>query len=247
MTTWMSSAANRRALGIVPARAGSKGIPGKNLQDLGGRPLVQHTLDAAKGAKGLTWTLVTSDNPRVLQLAEAAGLHALERPDDLATDDATMSEVVRHALSWAEKHFGAVDDLILLQPTSPFRTAADIDNAWAAYVGGTHESLISVCVVTQHPAECLLLDAEGHPRPVELPVHGSGDGRHAYPQAYFIDGAIYISSVERFHRTGNFADENSAIHEIPRSHGLDIDHPFDLAVARAITAYAKTAPEVLSL
>ena len=243
----MSSAVKRRALGIVPARAGSKGIPGKNLQDLGGRPLVQHTLDAAKGARSLTWTLVSSDNSSVLQLAKAAGLHALERPDNLATDDATMSEVVLHALSWAEKQFGAVDDLVLLQPTSPFRTSEDIDNAWAAYAEGAHESLISVCSVTQHPAECLLLDAKGHPHPVKLPAHGSGDGRHTYPQCYFIDGAIYITSVERFRRTGNFTDEDSALHEIPRSHGLDIDHPFDLALARAIMAYAKTAPEVLSL
>src|SRR6266404_1550854 len=243
----MSSAVNRHALGIVPARAGSKGIPGKNLQDLGGRPLVQHTLDAAKGAKSLTWTVVTSDNPRILELAEAVHLHALERPVNLATDEATMSEVVRHALSWAEKRFGVIDDVVLLQPTSPFRTAEDIDNAWAAYARSAHESLISVCVVTQHPAECLLLDAEGHAYPIKLPAQGSGDGRHPYPQCYFIDGAIYITSVERFRRTGDFADEDSALHEIPRSHGLDIDHPFDLAVARAITDYAKTAPEVLSL
>src|SRR6266478_8701618 len=98
----MSSAVSRRTLGIVPARAGSKGIPEKNLQDLSGRPLVQHTLDAARGAQGLTWTLVTSDDPRVLQLAEAAGLRALQRPDNLAPDDAAMNDVVRHALSWAE-------------------------------------------------------------------------------------------------------------------------------------------------
>lgn len=247
MTTSMSSAASRRTLGIVPARKGSKGIPGKNVQDLGGRPLVQHTLDAARGAKGLTWTLVTSDDPAVLKLADAAGLNAVERPAGLATDDASMTDVVSHALSWAENNIGAVDDLVLLQPTSPFRTAADVDQALAAYAASARESLISVCVVTQHPAECLLLDERGQPHPLEMPRHATGDGRQTYPQCYFIDGGIYITSVERFRRTGNFADETSALHEIPRSHGLDIDHPFDLAVARALTAYAKTVPEVFTL
>ncbi|MDQ6768438.1 MAG: acylneuraminate cytidylyltransferase family protein [Gemmatimonadota bacterium] len=243
----MSSAASRRALGIVPARRGSKGIPGKNVQDLGGRPLVQHTLDAAQGAKGLTWILVTSDDPGVLKLAGAAGLNILERPDRLATDDASMSDVVSHALSWAEQNLGAVDDLVLLQPTSPFRTAADVDEALAAYAASSRESLISVCDVTQHPAECLLLDDRGQPHPVEITPDATGNGRQRYPRCYFIDGGIYITSVERFRRTGTFADESSALHEIPRSHGLDIDHPFDLAVARALTAYAKTAPEVFTL
>jgi len=243
----MSSAASRRALGIVPARKGSKGIPGKNLQDLGGRPLVQHTLDAARATKGLTWTLVTSDDPAVLGLADAAGLNALERPAGLATDDTSMTDVVSHALSWAENNLGTVDDLVLLQPTSPFRTAADVDQALAAYTASARESLVSVCVVTQHPAECLLLDDRGQPHPVEIPRGGTGHGRQIYPPCYFIDGGIYITSVERFRRTGNFADETSALHEIPRSHGLDIDHPFDLAVARALTAYAKTVPEVFTL
>jgi CMP-N-acetylneuraminic acid synthetase len=243
----MFSAASRRALGIVPARKGSKGIPGKNVQDLGGRPLVQHTLEAARAAKGLAWTLVTSDDPAVLELAEAAGLSALERPDSLASDDASMSDVVSHALLWAEQNLGAVDDLVLLQPTSPFRTAVDVDNALAAYSASARESLISVCVVTQHPMECLLLDERGHAHPIETSAGVSGSGRQGYPRCYFIDGGIYITSVERFRRTGSFSDEASALHEIPRSHGLDIDHPFDLAVARALAAYSKTFPEVFTL
>lgn len=243
----MSSAASRRALGIVPARKGSKGIPAKNVQDLGGRPLVQHTLDAARAAKGLTWTLVTSDDPAVLGLAEAAGLNAVVRPDSLATDDASMSDVVSHALLWAEQNLGAVDDLVLLQPTSPFRTAIDVDNALAAYVASARESLISVCVVTQHPMECLVVDDRGQAHPVEISPGVTGSGRQRYPRCVFIDGGIYITSVERFRRTGSFSDEASALHEIPRSHGLDIDHPFDLAVARALAAYSKTVPEVFTL
>jgi len=243
----MSSAANRRTLGIVPARKGSKGIPGKNMQDLGGHPLIQHTLDAARDARGLTWTVVTSDDPDVLKLADATGLKALKRPEHLATDAASMADVVTHALSWAGKNLGAVDDLVLLQPTSPFRTAADVDQALAAYAASDSESLISVCVVTQHPADCLLLDERRRPRPIEIPRSAPGEGRQVYPRCFFIDGGIYITSVNRFRRTGSFSDEASALHEIPRSHGLDIDHPFDLAVARALAAYSKTFPEVFTL
>jgi CMP-N-acetylneuraminic acid synthetase len=208
---------------------------------------VQYTMETARDAKGLSWSLVSSDDPVVLGLANAIGLSAVERPRELATDDATMSEVIHHALSWAENKFGEVDDIVLLQPTSPFRTAADVDQALVAYAASGRESLVSVCVVTQHPAECLLLDESGRFYPIETVPHGMGDGRQTYPECYFIDGGIYISSVDRFRRTGKLVDEASAIHEVPRSHGLDIDHPFDLAVARALAAYAKTDPEVFTL
>ena len=248
MTTSMSSRVDRGILGIIPARQASKGIAGKNLVELAGRPLVQHTLDAACSAKRLTWAMVTSDDLAVLQLGQTAGLRVLERPKDLATDSASMSEVVAHALLWAEDNIGKVDDIVLLQPTSPFRTATDIDEALAVYMSSKRESLISVCKVTQHPNECLVLGPDGEPHPVKLIGQSAdSDGRHKYPTCYFIDGAIYITSVDRFRRTGSFADEQSALHEIPRSHGIDIDHPFDLAVARALAAYARTAPEVFTL
>jgi CMP-N-acetylneuraminic acid synthetase len=204
-------------------------------------------MEAARDTKGLSWNLVSSDDPAVLVLARAIGLSALERPHNLATDDAAMSEVVDHALSWAENKFGGVDDIVLLQPTSPFRTAADVDEALVTYVASGRESLVSVCVVTQHPAECLLLDESGQFHPVEMAPRGTGEGRQTYPECYFIDGGIYISSVDHFRRTGKLVDEASAIYEVPRSHGLDIDHPFDLAVARALAAYAKSDPEVFTL
>ncbi len=122
-----------------------------------------------------------------------------------------------------------------------------MDEALVAYAASDSESLISVCVVTQHPAECLLVDERGQARRIEIPRVASGEGRQVYPRCYFIDGGIYITTVDRFRRTGNFADDASALHEIPRSHALDIDHPYDLAIARALTAYAKTVPEVFTL
>ena len=243
----MFSSADGRALGIVPARQGSKGIPSKNLQDLGGKPLLQHTLDAALGAARISDTIVTSDDPEVLALALRAGARALERPAELATDSASMGSVVGHALDWTELHSGTVGVFVLLQPTSPFRTATDIDAALAAYDTCGCETLVSVCPVTQHPSDCVLLDDAQRTRMVEVPRMVQGHGRQAYSPCYFIDGGIYISSTAYFRRTGNFRDDASAVHVIPRSHGIDIDHPFDLAVARALIAQSQLAPDIFTL
>lgn len=109
-------------LAVIPARGGSKRTPRKNLKSYRGKPLLQWALEAARGSKYLDMVLVSSEDDEILALAEVLGAQTLHRPPELATDDATNEDVVRHALSvfpcsWA----------VLLQPTSPLRTAADID------------------------------------------------------------------------------------------------------------------------
>src|ERR1041385_3098636 len=113
-------------LGVVPARAGSKGISRKNLEPLGGKPLLQWTIEAALGATRIDRVLLTSDDPDAIPLAERLGCPApFVRPAELAADRVPTVDVVLHALDWVAAHGDTVGSVVVLHPTSPFRDAAD--------------------------------------------------------------------------------------------------------------------------
>ena len=113
-------------IAIVPARGGSKRLPRKNVLPLGGKPLIQWTLDAAKASKVIDRIVVTTDDDAVLEIADQSQVEAIRRPDELASDTATTVDTVLHALdSLAERGITA-RRMLLLQPTSPLRGAGDI-------------------------------------------------------------------------------------------------------------------------
>lgn len=244
----MSSAERRPAyLGLVPARKGSKGIAAKNLQALGGKPLVQHTLEAALGAQRLTRCVLSSDDETVLGIGARLGrLVLLRRPPHLATDEATTVDVIRHALDWERETNGiAPRNVVLLQPTSPFRTAADVDAAIAAFEAGGRESLMSVCAVSQHPAECVTVGDDGTLRMLSVPRVSDQAGRQSYSKFFFIDGAIYICATDKFLRSGVLFDQGTQLFVLPKSHSIDIDDVFELSVARAMHLYAQSQDPAL--
>lgn len=218
-----------RYLGIVPARAGSKGLPGKNMLDLGGRPLLQHTLEAATGSTRLDRVLVTSDDEAALALAEEMGIPSVRRPAELATDDAPVLGAVLHA---ADSIGAAVENVVLLQPTSPLRDARDIDAAIEAFESAGRATLVSVDPVSQHPCEVVRVADGRLVRAVEWPEGATG--RQALPEFFYVNGAIYIARVDQLRATGAFQDEDSAVYVMEPSHSVDIDDAFDLDVARGL-------------
>lgn len=218
-----------RYLGIVPARAGSKGLPGKNMLDLGGRPLLQHTLEAATGSTRLDRILVTSDDEAALVLSEELGVPSVRRPAELATDDAPVLGAVLHAVD----SIGAgVENVVLLQPTSPLRDARDVDAAVDAFESSGRATLVSVDPVSQHPCEVVRVVEGRLVRAVEWPEGATG--RQALPEFFYVNGAIYIARVDRLRATGAFQDEDSAVYVMEPSHSVDVDDAFDLDVARGL-------------
>lgn len=226
-----------RYLGVVPARAGSKGIPGKNLADLGGAPLLRYTLDAALGASRLERTVVTSDDERALALAAELGLGAVRRPADLAGDTAPMLGAVLHAVDAVEAEGGAtVENVVLLQPTSPFRDADDVDAAAAAFEAAGRGTLVSVVPVSQHPCEAVRVDGGRLHRAVPWPQGATG--RQGLPAYFFVNGAIYIARVDHLRGAGTFQADDSAIYVMAHEHSFDIDDQFDLDLARGLLSLA---------
>ncbi len=116
-----------KILGIVPARAGSKRLPGKNWKNLNGKPLIRWTLEAAMAAKGLDYLIVTTDSEECEKIAKDLGIDYIPRPEHLATDEASSYHVIQHVLEYFPQYDDS-DGVCLLQPTSPFRSAVDIDH-----------------------------------------------------------------------------------------------------------------------
>lgn len=235
-----------RVLGVIPARGGSKGIPGKNLVDLGGLPLLHWTTHAAL-ASGLSATVLSTDDEDIAEAGRAAGVDVpFLRPDALATDAASSIDVALHALDHvrgdaAPGHAvdgadGATfDAVMLLQPTSPFRTAADIDAAIALLERTGADSVISmVDVGGHHPARMKRLDGD---RLIDPPYAESVENqpRQELEPLFIRSGAIYLTRVATL-RQRSFKGTDSRAMIMPDDRSVNIDAPLDLLLARAIVA-----------
>jgi N-acylneuraminate cytidylyltransferase/CMP-N,N'-diacetyllegionaminic acid synthase len=223
-------------LAIIPARGGSKGIPRKNLALLGGKPLIQHTIEAAQQSQSVSRIVLTTDDAEIAALGTSLGLDTrYQRPPKLAQDDTPMAATLTHCLQWVHQAYGACDEFMLLQPTSPLRTATDIDAAVCLYRENHKNSLLSVNAMSEHPYECVELKAEGW---AYLAKNASGASRRQdYNNVYYyyINGAIYITRVESFLRSGKMMDEDSVcFYPMARERSVDIDETFDLLLAQAL-------------
>ena len=184
-----------RVLGVVTARGGSKGIPGKNLRPLGGRPLLAWTAEAALAARRLSRVVLTTDDERIAEAGRACGLEVpFLRPAELARDETPTLPVLRHAVAELERagdRFGAV---CLLQPTSPFRRAGDIDGCIELLEAAGLDAVVSVLPVPpeHNPHWVYLRDGEG------LLRLATGEAepiprRQELPPAFHRDGAVYVT------------------------------------------------------
>ena len=223
-------------LALVPARCGSKGIPRKNLALLAGKPLLQYTLEAALASRQIDDTLLSTDDEQIAACAARCGAATTyRRPPQLAGDDAPMIAAVEDALEWYTRERGrTVEAVLLLQPTSPLRTAADIDGAITRFREAGADTLASVHRLSEHPCECVVTEGRTWQYLVAPPPATAGrqDYRGSF---FFINGALYLARTEFLQRERRFVVPGSTLlYEMPRERGIDIDSPLDLACAAAL-------------
>jgi CMP-N-acetylneuraminic acid synthetase len=188
----------RRVLGLVPARGGSKGIPRKNLRSLAGQPLLAYTAQAAKQSKALARILLSTDDSEIADLGKSLGLDVpYLRPPELALDGTPMIDVVLHAIRWVQAHGEHYAAICLLQPTSPLRSAQTIDRCVSLLWEKNVDSVISVRPVPAeyNPHWVYFETGQGL---LELSM---GDGvpipsRQQLPPAYHRDGSIFVAKTE---------------------------------------------------
>ena len=199
----------RRVIGVVPARAGSQRLPGKNVRPLAGKPMIRWTLDAALASTVLDRVVVTSDDEAALAIARDAGVEAIRRPEALAGPEASVIDAIRHALGVAGGHW---DYVVLLQPTSPLRTAADIDEAVALCHDRAARAVISVSPLAKPPSFHARINADG--RLTEGPNLDA---------TVVINGAVYVGRPECLFLDGTFRHSEALAIVTPSERGWDVD------------------------
>jgi len=222
-----------RILALIPARGGSKRLPGKNIRPLGGKPLIEWSIDAVKGVSDICDILVSTDDPRIAEIARSAGATVpWLRPPELATDHAPSLDAILHALDWYEEEKGAVDGLLVLQPTSPFRHSCQLQKAIDAFASNGHLPVISVSRVHSHPAWCFRINGKRL-----NPFLGWGtitQRSQDLEPAFALNGSIYLIEPSMLRSTHTFFSEDAEalIMDSPVS-TIDIDTEFDWLIAEA--------------
>lgn len=223
----------KKILAIIPARGGSKGIPGKNIYPLAGKPLLAWTVAAALKSKYIDRVVVSSDDDKILTVAKKFGAEPIRRPKAISGDKAPFNKLIYHALDHLKnKEKYMPDILIYLQPTSPLRESKDIDKA-LSLLKGEVTSVIGMYEVDNKFLKSFVVDRKGH-------VKGAANdqfpfmNRQELPKTYMPNGAIYAIKTEIFLRTGKLFSGKTAPYLMNSEKSLDIDSLGDIKEAGKI-------------
>jgi CMP-N,N'-diacetyllegionaminic acid synthase len=221
---------SKSVLAVIPARGGSKGIPGKNIRPLHGKPLIAWTIDAAKKSKFIDKLIVSSDSAEIIKICESFGCEApFVRPAELAKDDTPGIEPILHAIGEI-KDF---DLVVLLQPTSPLRSSVDIDQAISKCIDDNAPSCVTVCEADTHPYWTYKMDdADKLVSFVsDAPVIHT---RQTLPKCFQLNGAVYVAFTEFLQRHKTFISKETVAVEMPKDRSIDIDNEVDFNLSDVI-------------
>jgi N-acylneuraminate cytidylyltransferase len=216
-----------KILAIIPARGGSKGIPKKNIKRLHGKPLIYYTIEVARTIFNNLDICVSTDDDEIIQVEENCGLKVpFKRPLELATDTATSNDVLLHALEFYESKKIFYDVIVLLQPTSPLRTAQHVKEAMSLY----HNDIDMVVSVKEShvPAVLCQESEEGY---IELLFNKHTTRRQDIPNYYEYNGAIYVINVKSLKNKGMSAFDKKIKYVMPSNKSIDIDNHEDWNIA----------------
>ena len=215
-----------KILAVIPARGGSKGIPRKNIRDLGGKPLIAWTIEAAKKSKYLDRIILSSDDEEIISVAQAYGCDIpFVRPKELAQDDTPCIDVVLHAINQCQGY----SHVLLLQPTSPFRTNEHIDNLIEDFFQNNFQCSVSVTFPDKHPYWMFKMTEERSLVPFceeKIPLN-----RQSLLSVYALNGAIYFSNISFLLKQKTFFSKQTTAFFMKKECSLDIDTEFDLRIA----------------
>lgn len=232
-----------RVLGLIPARGGSKGLPRKNVLDLCGKPMIAWTIEAALDSRHLDRVVLSSDDPEIMQTAAAHGCDVpYRRPHRLATDNATTIDVALHAADLLPGY----DVLVILQPTSPLRTAEDIDGTLRGLAATRAPSCVSVTEPEKSPYWSYGLDQRGRLQPL-VDAQLARQRRQDLPTAYVLNGAVYAARIPWLRQQRAFVGPGTVAHVMPHARSLDVDTLVDLKISSVLIQEQLSAPPLKSV
>lgn len=215
-------------LAIIPARGGSKRLPRKNVLEIGGKPLIAWSIDAAIKSSYIDKVIVTSDDAEILEIAQHHGADIVKRPIKLAKDTATTYDAIKHTVENVEKY----DYIILLQPTSPLRNEQHIDEAINLLHVKQADAIVSVCKMEHSPLWSNVLPEDGD---MSFFIRDEIKNRRSQDLSdyYRLNGAIYICKTENFlDEKTFFIKKNIFAYKMKRKNSIDIDEEIDFEICK---------------
>lgn len=225
-----------KTLALIPARGGSKGLPGKNLKPLLGKPLVAWSIEAARLSPSIDAILLSTDNEKIAEIGKEEGaLVPFIRPTELSGDSASSIDVVLHALDFLETAGEKYDIVVLLEPTSPQRNSSDIEQALSLLIQAEARAVVGVTKAeSSHPNFIYRLQDNLRLSPYDKNKVSQHVRRQDLEPLYFLEGSIYISFVESLRQYHSFYHQNTVGYEVPKWKSLEIDDLDDFIMVEAL-------------
>lgn len=215
---------------VIPARGGSKGLPGKNIKKLCGKPLIAYSIDMARAITSDENICVSTDDQGIIDVVENYGLKVpFVRPAKYATDTATTNDVLLHAVDFYEKQGKHFSKLLLLQPTSPLRKIEEVNEATRLY----REDIDMVVSVTKSHAPAVLCN-DNKDGFIELVFNKKAEGRQSLPTFYEFNGAIYVINIKSLKEKGLSGFDKRVKYVMPKESSVDIDDIYDFMLIESI-------------
>lgn len=222
----------KSVLAIIPARGGSKGLPGKNIKGLCGKPLIAWSIEAAKACSNIDRVVVSTDDEGIAKVAKKYGSEVpFLRPAELANDTASTIDVIFHAINWLKEHEAYRPEyILLLQPTSPLRSRKDIDGAIRMLKEKNAKAVVSVCETDHHPWWSNTLPENGNMKDFLRPDI-LNKRRQDLPVFYRLNGAMYLAQTNYLHECNGFLGPDTFAYRMPQNRSIDIDSYIDFKLA----------------
>ncbi len=221
----------KSVLAIIPARGGSRGLPGKNIKELCGKPLIAWSIDAAKSCSFIDRVIVSTDDEQIAEVSKKNDAEVpFMRPAELADDSSLSIDVIFHAIDWFKRsQFYLPTYVLLLQPTSPLRTVEHIEGAIQMLQDKDARAVVSVCEMDHHPWWSNILPEDNNMKDCLRP--NIPKPRQKLPVYYRINGAIYLSETDCLREYNGFLGPNTFAYVMPKEQSVDIDSDLDFILA----------------
>ena len=232
-----------KILGVIPARSGSKGVPRKNIRNIGGKPLIAYIIESARQVLGIDELIVSTDSEEIATIAEGLGVRVpFLRPPECADDNATLIDVSKHALNFYDIHFFKPTAVISLQPTSPLLTSESITRAIELFRKNLMDSVVSLGEIKHcHPFRAYKIEHE-FAKPLTEYTTEKYLQKQDRPQAYGFSGGIYLRKrelLEAWEGNGFAMGDRVGGVTVSEEEALDIDSELDLLVFQTILKHRK--------
>lgn len=219
-------------IAIIPARSGSKGVPGKNIKLLNGKPLIAFSIEAAQKSKYVEKIIISTDDSEIANIAESLGAYVpFLRPKELAQDNSLAMDVYCYTIEQLNNRFNFnINEFVVLQPTSPLRTSEDIDSAIELFYKKNADAVISYYEAPHPPIWAKKIDENGLIQNY-FEFDSSLKNRQEIDKAYMPNGAIYIFKYNILKEKHTYYTENTYPYLMPAERSIDIDTLLDFKIA----------------